>query len=304
MSPRITPAHPSTLTSHAAVHTRGLLALALIAGLAACHREPADDTALADPAPQTDATQAAAAPTAPAGASAGTSADTSANAASAAAVTPEVLKAIVDGSMRSAYGDNAFDAAKGCWNHSFETANDALDYCMKAGQPEVVNAPSGTQVYFQAWSDPGAGMYALVDPGLRGLFAVTVAADGTWKPLASTPSIDQGQAGDCGCQSAKLVQVGPERHGWLSTAGGTWQGTSVGQHALYVPVSGAFVNVSRIPQQRETAQDETVVIAIDPTGTPVDGFYPITATRQRDGTPVGSTQIAYDPKQKAYPWAQ
>lgn len=286
-SSAVTPAAPST---RALPVRHGLwLALALAAGLTACKASaPGAETAAA-----------------PADASA--PAATAAPAASAApapvSVSAETLQAVVDGMLRKAYGDKAFNASTGCWSHSFEGANDTLDYCMKADAPKVVAGASGTQVYFQTYSDPNADTYALVDPGLHGAFAATVAADGSWQPLAATPAMDQGQAGDCACRDAQLVQVGPDRHGWLGTAGGTWQGVTVTQYTLLVPVNGAFRDVSRIAQSSEDSPSETVQIQIDPTGTPVEGFYPIKATRQGDGAAAAPSLIAFDPKQQVYPGA-
>ncbi len=280
---------PSTAKPRMALRSLpALLGLCLAGSLAACQAETPAAPATAD------ATAPATAP-----------ADDAA--AATAAATPELsaeqLQAIVTGLLRKGYGENAFDAASGCWKHSFETSNDELDYCMKPGTPEVVVTPSGRQVYLQTHSDPKAGTYALVDPGLRGLFAASVSASGEWQPLAQSPAIDQGQAGDCGCADAKLQQVGPERFGWLSTSGGTWQGVTVSHYDLYVPVGASFQNVSRIARSTESAPGETVDIAIDNTGTPVDGMFPIKATRSGGKNP-GTSLIAFDPGQKLYPWPQ
>lgn len=266
------------------------LGVCLVAGLTACKAQP--------PAGEPSATPADSAAAAPA-----TTAAATPTAAAPVALSAEQLQAVVDGMLRKAYGEKAFNAGTGCWSHSFEGANDTLDYCMKPDTPKVVAAASGTQVYFQTYSDPNADTYSLVDPGLRGAFAATVTADGKWTPLAATAAIDQGQAGDCGCRDAQLVQVGPDRHGWLGTAGGTWQGVSVTQYTLLVPVNGTFRDVSRIAQSTEDSPSEVVKIQIDPTGTPVDGFYPIKATRQGDGAAAATSVIAFDPKQQVYPGA-
>jgi len=279
---------------HSAV-ARTVLVAALMAALSACSAETAPAEAANAGAPQGGTTQ-------PADSSAGNAPSRTAGAAHQ--VDPAKVDQIVKDMLAKAYGAQSFNAAKGCWSHQFEGANGELDYCMKAGAPKVVATSSGNQVYVQTYSDPDEDAYSLVDAGLRGLFAATVAADGSWKPLAATPAMDQGQAGDCGCVNAELVQVGPEAYGWLSTAGGTWQGVTVANNDLQVPIEGTFRNVSGIPASTEAAPDETIRIQMDTQGAPVAGFYPIKATRVRDGKELGTTVVAFDPSKKTYPWAQ
>jgi len=73
---------------------------------------------------------------------------------------------------------------------------------------------------------------------------------------------------------------------------------------LQVPIEGTFRNVSGIPASTEAAPDETIRIQMDTQGAPVAGFYPIKATRVRDGKELGTTVVAFDPSKKTYPWAQ
>lgn len=290
------PAIDSASSSLSLYATRSLLAIGLLAALAGCSADsaPAASGAVSPEPTSTDAPPAA-----------GAVADAAQNpAAPATQLDPSKTEQIVKEMLAKAYGEQSFKAADGCWSHSLDGANGEVDYCMKPDAPKVVATASGTQVYFQTYSDPEADAYSLVDPGLRGLFAATVAADGSWKPLAVTPAMDQGQAGDCGCRNAELVQVGPALYGWKSTAGGTWQGVTVALNDLQVPMDGTFRNVSRIPQSVESAPQETVRVQIDAQGAPVAGFYPLKATRTRDGKDVGSTVIAFDPGSKTYPWAQ
>lgn len=280
-----------------------LLSLCLMAGLTACNADapasadaaavPADASTAAAATPTTDAAIRAEAASAPATAT-----------AAPVELAPAQLQAVVDDMLKQAYGADAFNADKRCWTHAFETPNDELEYCMKVGKPQVVATSAGTQVYFQTTSDWNAGLYSQVDPGLRGLFAATVAADGTWQKLAASPALDQGEGGQCGCENDTLVQVGPERHGWKGLAGGMWQGVAVTSNTLYVPMDGSFVDVSGIPNVTEGNQTESTEIAIDTTGTPVDGFYPIKATVMRDGKGTGTTVVAFDPQKKTYPWAK
>lgn len=213
----------------------------------------------------------------------------------------DVVKAAVKGMMDHAYGEAAFDAAKACWKTSFETPNDTLDYCMKAETPKVVRAGNGVQVYLLAYSDTSADLYSQVDPGLMGLMAASLEGN-RWTTLASTPKIDMGQTGDCGCRQAELVDVGPERHGWLSEEGGVWQGVPVKQYSLVVPIEGQFQQVASIPQTTESAQGQANAVELDQRGGVVSGMYPLHVKQMRDGKLVKTQSIAFDPQAGRYPW--
>ncbi|WP_236621774.1 hypothetical protein [Luteimonas huabeiensis] len=260
----------------------GALALAV---LSACQPSPS----AAGPAPADVAgTAATRAPTAPP--------------LAPAALEPAQVQSIVDGLLRSAYGADSFDASRGCWRHTFETGEEPQAYCMRVAEPRVVAGEQGPQVYVLTYSDPDAGLYSRVDPGLQGVFAAQAGADGTWTPLASSPAIDMGQNGDCGCRDSELIQVGPDRHGWLSVAGGVWQGVESSLYALQVPIDGAFRNVSRIPRASEDAPGEVNILGVDRNRAVVAGMYPLTVTRRRGDTLLDSRTVAFDPVQGAYPW--
>ncbi|MCD9030247.1 hypothetical protein LDO32_00660 [Luteimonas sp. Y-2-2-4F] len=263
----------------------GALALAL---LSACRPSPPEAGAAPVPAVEAPDAAAAQAPTA--------------TPPQATRLEPAQVQSIVDGLLRSAYGADSFDASRACWRHTFDAGAEPQDYCMRVAEPQVVAGEQGPQVYVLTYSDPEAGFYSLVDPGLQGLFAAQAGADGTWTTLASSPAIDMGQAGDCGCQDSELIQVGPGRYGWLSVAGGVWQGVESSLYALQVPLDGAFRNVSRIPRATESAPGETNVLEVDRDGTPVAGMYPLRVTRQRDQTVVDTREVAFDPARGVYAW--
>lgn len=212
------------------------------------------------------------------------------------------VDAIVDAMLREAYGEDSFDAARGCWRHAFGDAAGAQDYCMRVATPAVVPGDWGPEVYVMTYSDPEAAPYALVDPGLQGLFAARVGTDGVWVPLAASPATDMGQAGDCGCRDSEVIQTGPGRYGWLSVVGDTWHGVESSLYALQVPSDGAFRDVSRIPRASEDAPGEINTLEVDRSGAPVAGMYPLKVTRRRGDTLLDTRAVTFDPVRGSYPW--
>ncbi|WIH06910.1 hypothetical protein KHF85_12110 [Xanthomonas translucens pv. graminis] len=204
--------------------------------------------------------------------------------------------------MNSAYGAANFDSSRGCWRHSFQAGGDSMDYCMVAATPYVINSGDGARIYLQTHSDPQAGIYSQVDPGLEGLFFIGLGANQKWTALASSPAIDMGQAGDCGCSDSKVIDVGPNIHGWLSTVGGVWQGVQVTRYSLQVPMGGKIRDVSEIPRVSENSPDESNALEVDRDGKVVAGMYPIKVTQTRAGNVLGTRLVSYDERKGVYPW--
>ncbi|MCQ2996455.1 hypothetical protein NLO95_20330 [Pseudomonas syringae] len=214
------------------------------------------------------------------------------------------LEAVLKGVMNSAYGADNYDASRQCWKHSFQAGQDSLDYCMLGTVSRVVSAENGSTVYVQAHSDPEAEIYSQVDSGLEGLFLAGLDANQNVKLLASRPAIDKGQAGDCGCLDAKVIQVGPDRYGWLSTTGGIWQGVQVTRYSLEVPVGDEIRDVSGIPQISENSPDETHELKIKSDGGVVAGMYPLEVVSKRGDKVLDTRLVQYDEAKRIYPWAQ
>ncbi|WP_093140220.1 hypothetical protein [Pseudoxanthomonas sp. GM95] len=212
----------------------------------------------------------------------------------------QVVQATVKGLMDAAYGASHYDTARQCWTHAFETPNDTLDYCMKPAAPQVVAGADGAQVYLLAYSDPSADSYSQVDPGLKGLMAASLSADGQWKAIASSPAIDAGQAGDCGCRDARLQQVGPGLYGWLASEGGVWQGVAVIRETLTAPVGETFKQVATIP---DTGSDGgKLALQVDAQAAATAGFYPLVVTRTGGKAAVDRKVIPFDAGKGVYPW--
>lgn len=216
-------------------------------------------------------------------------------------LSSEEISSIVEGLLRQAYGEENYEADTGCWHHRFTAGDEELDYCMKAEAAHVVSAASGTQIYFQTYSDPQAGTYALVNPGLRGLFAASVSDSGKWTPLAITAAMDQGQAGDCGCLDAKLIAVGPDRYGWLSSSVGDWSGEIRSSHQLDVPVGNVFRTAATITGEANGENSKQPRITMVSTGAVSGGLYPIEVTRHAEGGNDSKVTISFDPVQNIYP---
>ncbi|NMI54162.1 hypothetical protein E1J25_21645 [Xanthomonas hortorum pv. taraxaci] len=205
--------------------------------------------------------------------------------------------------MDSAYGANNFDASRNCWKYSFQAGSESLDYCMIGAVSKVSSDADGVRVYVQSHSDPQAEIYSQVDPGLEGLFFVGLDADKKVTVLASKPAIDMGQAGDCGCLDAKVIQVGPARYGWLSTTGGVWQGVQVTRYSLQVPVGSEIRDVSGIPRVSENTPNESIDLNVKSDGKVVAGMYPLEITRKRGSNVLETRLVSYDEVKGIYPWS-
>ncbi|MCC4587460.1 hypothetical protein LL962_10170 [Xanthomonas sp. NCPPB 1067] len=213
-----------------------------------------------------------------------------------------VIEAVVANTLNSAYGASNFDPSRNCWKYEFQAGSESLDYCMIGAVSKVFSDADGTKVYVQAHSDPQAEIYSQVDPGLEGLFVAGLGDDNKIKMLAAKPAIDMGQAGDCGCLDAKIIQVGPGRYGWLSTAGGIWQGVQVTRYSLQVPIGGEIREVSGIPRVSENAPGETNDLNVKADGQVVAGMYPLEVMRKRGETKLETRLVAYDEAKGIYPW--
>lgn len=205
--------------------------------------------------------------------------------------------------MDFAYGAGNFDQSRNCWKYEFKAGGGSLDYCMLGVVSKVSTEADGTKVYIQSHSDPQAEIYSQVDPGIEGLFVVGLDADKKIKVLAAKPATDMGQAGDCGCLNSKVIQVGPARYGWLSTAGGIWQGVQVTRYSLQVPVGSEIRDVSGIPRVSEKSPDETNELAVKTDGKPIAGMYPLEITRKRGDTVLETRLVSYDETKGVYPWS-
>ncbi|MEQ7753882.1 hypothetical protein ABQZ69_03605 [Xanthomonas sp. WHRI 8391] len=220
-----------------------------------------------------------------------------------ASIDPAKLTSIAKEVMDSAYGANNFDALRSCWKYSFQAGSESLDYCMIGAVSKVSSDADGVKVYVQSHSDPQAEIYSQVDPGLEGLFFVGLDADKKVTVLASKPAIDMGQAGDCGCLDAKVIQVGPARYGWLSTTGGVWQGVQVTRYSLQVPVGSEIRDVSGIPRVSENTPDERIDLNVKSDGKVVAGMYPLEITRKRGDNVLETRLVSYDEAKGIYPWS-
>ncbi|MCC8535494.1 hypothetical protein ACDH70_21280 [Xanthomonas axonopodis pv. poinsettiicola] len=212
------------------------------------------------------------------------------------------IESIVQITMDSAYGAGNFDQARRCWKYEFNAAGEPLGYCMVGVVSKVSNDGEGVKLYIQAHSDPQAAIYSQVDPGLQGLFVVGVDADKKAKTLAAKPAMDMGQAGDCGCLDAKVIQVGPTRYGWLSTTGGIWQGVQVTRYSLYVPIGMEIRDVSGIPRVTEKSPEEINEFRVVTGGDVVAGMYPLEIRRKRGDTVLETRLVPYDETKGTYLW--
>ncbi|MCT7103959.1 hypothetical protein M1702_24770, partial [Salmonella enterica subsp. enterica serovar Poona] len=77
-----------------------------------------------------------------------------------------------------------------------------------------------------------------------------------WTYQSLDNALEFGSNGYCGCNKAEFVQLSQQSdYGWLFTSGGVFQGTVVADYNIVMAHKGGFVDVSKIPQVREAAQD-------------------------------------------------
>jgi hypothetical protein len=143
-------------------------------------------------------------------------------------------------------------------------------------------------------------LYGHLDPGVMDAYRLVLAPDGAYTMTAKGLGLPFGTAGDCGCASAKFVQAGPRTHGWMFSAGGTWQGMTVAFHSLVAPVGDEFRDVAGVPRFRE--DDPRVEYRVDMAPASGDGdWYPLRISRIRDGRHEATRDVAFDPRTERYP---
>lgn len=213
--------------------------------------------------------------------------------------------AIVKAVMADQYGKQ-YDDKHACWIFDYTTEQgDALTYCMRAGKPELVDAPGGKQLFVAAANaydihDDNRYTYSQAQPGLMGAFKVKLGASGQWTYLAIDNAMEFGAGGYCGCNKASFVKLSAQGdYGWLFTSGSSFQGSTVADYSLVVARKGEFVDVSKIPRVRASAQDVTYDVKVPETG-PAIGMFPLDVTKSKAGTTLASFKVPFDSKTFVY----
>lgn len=217
-------------------------------------------------------------------------------------VTPGTVKLALARALEARY-PAGYDETNRCWRTERGEGDEATAYCMRVLPEQVVRQGDTTWVYLALASasdirDNPDYLYGQVDAGVMDAFKLRIAADGTPDVAAQGLGLAFGSAGDCGCTNAEFVQVGPRVHGWMFTAGGTWQGRTIASHALVAPVDGTFKDVAALPRYLEDDQSIEYRLAITPA--PDHDWYPLRLSRWRDGKQVGETDITFDPASARY----
>jgi hypothetical protein len=217
------------------------------------------------------------------------------------------VSTIVTEVMKNQYGDQ-YDAKHSCWSfaHTSEQSKGAsLTYCMRPGHPEVVDTASGKQLYLYAAdandiTDNNSYMYSQNDPGLMGAFKIQLDAKGNWTLLAFDNAMEFGTQGNCGCNDAKFVKLSNQgTYGWLFASGGTWEGTTVANYSILVARKDGIVDISKIPQVTEAAQDIQYDVEVAPDQRKT-GMFPLTVTKKKGDSKIGTLQVNFDPKAFTY----
>lgn len=204
--------------------------------------------------------------------------------------------------MREHYGAR-FDTRHQCWQYTPATEADlGGPYCMKLRAVEPVLVGGKRMLHVLAvsemdWTGEGSVSAGRAEPGLMGAFLLDLSAS-PWRYVAQSPALPFGSFGACGCEQARLVKIGEERHAWTFTTGGVWQGIVVSWHHIVAPLDGKFQDVSGIPEITEEAQDARY--EWQPIATHGQAWYPLLVTKKRDGGATESKRIQYDPEKATY----
>ncbi|MBP6749155.1 MAG: hypothetical protein KA144_05915 [Xanthomonadaceae bacterium] len=217
-------------------------------------------------------------------------------------------EAIVRDAMRAQYGD-AYDAERDCWPTTYDDGENSFDYCMRPAKATTVETPVGKQLLFLAHNiqDFDAKTrrysYSRLDPGLIGLFALSLDAKGGWTVRAATKAEPFGMEGDCGCGDAQPTRLGRDDYGWILTSGGVWQGVVVSDFSVYAPIQGKFAPVGTFADIAEDEQAVSHRVTVDASN-PDAPHYPLIVATLRDKREVGRETVAFDAKRMRYPAAK
>ncbi|MCC7248302.1 MAG: hypothetical protein IT473_06745 [Lysobacter sp.] len=229
-------------------------------------------------------------------------------AAQGAANAEANAEAIVREVMRAQYGDG-YDAERDCWPTTYDDGNDSFDYCMRPAKATTVETPAGKQLLFLAHNiqDFDAKTrrysYSRLDPGLIGLFALSLDAKGGWAVRAATKVEPFGMEGDCGCNDAQPTRLGRDDYGWILASGGMWQGVVVSDFSVYAPIQGKYAPVGTFADIAEDEQAVSHRVTVDASN-PDAPHYPLIVATLRDQREVGRETVAFDAKRMRYPAAK
>jgi hypothetical protein len=206
-------------------------------------------------------------------------------------MSPQDLERLARGVLAERYGEAARDETLDCWR---DEAEGGVPYCMRLTQVARVEEAGQSVLYVLASNinrfDAPDYQYAHADSGRAAAFTVTIDPDGSLGDLiASGNGFAFGSNGNCGCEDARMVRLGAERHAWHFVSGGIWQGIVVTNHVLLARTGDGFVDVSEIPEVSEDDQLHRISIAVDEGDSGREQF-PIIVTKR-----AGVEAVAADP---------
>lgn len=213
---------------------------------------------------------------------------------------------IIHSVMDEQYGASNYNAKYNCWDIELE-GNGGLStqYCMKPGPSRVVSESGVAVLYLLSYnrSDITGDLdysYSHSDLGLMGAFK-TVHDDKTnqWTYVAGNQAMDCGTSGTCGCEDAELVAIGANRHGWIFTTGGSWQGTLVLNYVIVTDFDGKFFNVSAVPHIREESQDVEYGLHVANVRQ-TQPMFPLIVTKTRAGKKIEDITVPFDASKRIY----
>lgn len=213
---------------------------------------------------------------------------------------------LIHSMMDEQYGVSNYNTKYDCWDIEQE-GNGGLStqYCMKPGPSRLVSESGATALYALSYNrnDITGDLdyrYSHSDLGLMGAFkAVHDDKTNQWTYIAGNRSMDCGTGGTCGCADAELLAIGANRHGWIFTTGGSWQGTLVVNYAIVTDFDGKFFNVSAIPRIKEESQDVEYGVHVA-NAQQTQAMFPLIVTKTRAGKKIEDITVPFDPSKRIY----
>lgn len=215
------------------------------------------------------------------------------------------VQALIRSIMSERYG-NRFIDAYGCWSYETKDARgEPIQYCMKAGRPELVDVDGVRTLYFMSYNrDDIRGnadfRYAHYQLGLMGAFKATHDDSANkWVLRAGSKDMESGSMGSCGCSDAAFTRLGPGKYGWIFETGGDWQGTQAGNYFIVADFDGLFSDVSAIPDVEEAAQDINYEVSIIRDAAAPE-MYPLLVKKMKKGKQLKEFHVAFDAAKRIY----
>lgn len=179
------------------------------------------------------------------------------------------------------------DAARGCWPVRLDIGGTRRPFCLRPGTPEWRPMGGRERVFLHAHHVPGDRREG------AGAFAAIVAEPqegGRLKALAVLRGWPVGEAGDCGCETARFRRMGRDRWGWVFAA------NEAGERRFHVVLaaSSGLAEVARVPVPADGVDGLRHAVEFDISDEAAEA-YPLLHVVLRGTQPVDVRRHGFEP---------